>query len=241
MRAPNETTILVVDDDDLLRGAIAADFKRKGFQVFEAPNGTDAFKIARENKIDIILSDVRMPNGDGIELLKNIKEHNNELPVVMFVTGFADMTLEEAYDLGADAVFSKPFNRKALFATVLRAVSDKNEIWSPRHYERVDADLGIHLATPTSEIHAQVVNIGRGGVFVSLRPPYPQIGELVKFQIKGIVSAEGKGVVRWVRSQAATDFPAGCGIEFIELSDSCKKQVIQIITTARTKKFIPKT
>src|SRR6185437_8822985 len=160
----------------------------KGFRTFEAKNGREALEIAIENQINVILSDVRMPNGDGVELLNNIKERYPELPVVMFVTGFADMSLEDAYDLGADAVFSKPFDRKALFATVLRAVGDKNEIWSPRHHERVDTELSIYLATPKSNIEAHVVNIGRGGVFVEMPPPFLQIGDIVTFHIQGVVS-----------------------------------------------------
>src|SRR6185437_7477193 len=189
----------------------------KGFRTFEAKNGREALEIAIENQINVILSDVRMPNGDGVELLNNIKERYPELPVVMFVTGFADMSLEDAYDLGADAVFSKPFDRKALFATVLRAVSAKDEIWSPRHHERVDTELGIRLAAPTFDIQAQIVNIGRGGMFVSMSAPLPQIGDVVTFHIPGAIATEGKGVVRWVRSQSTASLPAGCGVEFFEL------------------------
>src|SRR5690606_2585354 len=97
-----------VDDEKVLCDAIAFDFKRKGYNVLCAYNGGDAFKIVQSQPVDLILSDVRMPNGDGVELLTNVKNHNYAIPIVMFITGFADLTLEQAYDMGVDAVFAKP-------------------------------------------------------------------------------------------------------------------------------------
>ena len=251
MRAPKDIVILVVDDDEMLRSAIVFDFKRKGFHTLEASNGRAAFEIVKKNNVDVILSDVRMPDGDGVELLKQVKELNPNLPVLMFITGFADMTLEDAYDMGADAVFSKPFDRKALLATILRALTDKDEAWSPRQHERVDTDFALQLKTKAT-LNARALNIGRGGVFVTMTEPFPQIGDAITFcftltldpsrrtVMEPTIAAEGRGVVRWIRTQSINDLPAGYGIEFIELSDACKKQIIQAINAVKTKAFIPK-
>ena len=133
--------ILVVDDEAILRSAIVFDFKRKGFNVLDAENGAQAFEIVKANKIDLVLTDVRMPGGDGIELLDKIKALNASLPVVMFITGFADISLEEAYDKGVDAVFAKPFDRKALLAAVLKALSDINDKWTSRKGVRAESDF----------------------------------------------------------------------------------------------------
>ena len=117
-----DITLLIVDDEESLRDAMVYDFKRRGFNVLDASNGTQAFEIVKKTKVDIVLTDVRMPGGDGVELLDHIKAYNPELPVVMFITGFADITLEEAYDKGVDAVFAKPFDRKALLTAVMNAI-----------------------------------------------------------------------------------------------------------------------
>src|SRR6185437_4166005 len=112
-----KTIVLVVDDDDLLRKTIAFDFKKKGYQVLEAPSGHAAFDLIQAKPIGLIVSDVRMPDGDGIELLDRVKENNKALPFI-FVSGFADLTLEDAYDKGAAGMIAKPFERATLFATV---------------------------------------------------------------------------------------------------------------------------
>ena len=70
---PKEITILIVDDEIDLRDSIAFDYKRKGFNVLVASSGNEAFEIVKKNKVNVVLSDVRMPDGDGIELLYNIK------------------------------------------------------------------------------------------------------------------------------------------------------------------------
>ena len=123
MRYPKDIVILVVDDEPELRDALVFDFKRKKFQVLEASNGRDAFEIVKKNRIDVVLTDVRMPGGDGIELLDNIKSFNQEIPVVMFITAYADISTEEALKKGAFAVFSKPFDRKALLEAIMKAAA----------------------------------------------------------------------------------------------------------------------
>ena len=246
MRQPSEITILVVDDEAPLRKALVFDFKRKGFNVLDAGNGADAFELVKKNKIDVVLTDVRMPGGDGVELLDRVKAQNPAIPVVMFITGFADLTLEDAYDKGADAVFAKPFDRKALMAAVVKAVSAKDEVWGGRKSERVEANFEIELKFPELNlaISGKVLNIGRGGIFVALDSELPEVESKTEFQIQfergALHSIEGSGIVRWIRAQVADSRPKGCGIEFDYLSDECRTQVIELINDLKTKSFIPK-
>lgn len=245
MNSKKNTVVLIVDDEEILRKAIFNDFKRKGYQVLSAANGRDAFEIIKTTKIDVVLSDVRMPDGDGIELLDRIKELNPETPVVMFITAFADMTLEEAYHKGADAVFSKPFDRKALFAAVEKAVTPKEEQWKPRS-PGIDVNFKLELQFPElkTAMASKVLNIGRGGMFVALDKNFPNIDACAFFKIifsKNIpASIEGNGLVRWVRPQVIENHRAGCGIEFIDLDKNSRKQVIELTNSLRTKAFIPK-
>jgi CheY-like chemotaxis protein len=238
--------ILVVDDEDSLRKAIVFDFKRKGFNVIDAENGKQAFEIVKNSRIDVVLTDVRMPGGDGIELLDNIKELNCELPVVMFITGYADITLEEAYDKGVDAVFAKPFDRKALFEAVLRAISQKTDKWNSRKLERIETDFSIDIEFPELNlaIQGRVMNIGRGGVFISLKDNFPTVDTKTNFNIKfkdGIpTNLIGTGMVRWVRTQECDGRSSGCGIEFDFLDDYSRGQIVTLINSIKTKAFIPK-
>jgi CheY-like chemotaxis protein len=246
VREPKDITILVVDDEPALRKAIIFDFKKKGFQVLEAENGRAAFEIVKGQHIDLVLTDVRMPGGDGIELLDNIKARDPNLPVVMFITGFADISLEEAYDKGVNVVFSKPFDRKNLLAAVIRAVGEKDEQWQSRKSDRLVSDFNIELAGAElgKPIQGKVLNIGRGGFFVSVENPAVSMGSKIDFHIKfqqgTLKIIKGTGIVRWVRAEPVEGQPSGYGVEFDSLDDQSRKQVIELINTMKTRSFIPK-
>lgn len=122
----NPKTILIVDDEEDLRDALAFDFKRQGFDVLLAENGQVAYKIIQSKPVTIVLSDVRMAGGDGVELLRNIKSSHSEIPVVLS-TGFAEIGIDEAYNIGAHSVLFKPFERKALKETVQAAMQSFEE------------------------------------------------------------------------------------------------------------------
>ncbi|PNB53515.1 hypothetical protein C1X77_26145, partial [Pseudomonas sp. GW531-E2] len=92
--------------------------------------------ILDSEKVDLVLSDVKMPNGDGIELLEKIKSKNVRTPAVIFVSGFADIRLEDAYDKGIEAFFTKPFNRKALIEAVNSSIQTSRK-WNNRRMVRV--------------------------------------------------------------------------------------------------------
>lgn len=123
---PNPKTILIVDDEEDLRDALAFDFKRQGFDVLLAENGQVAYKIIQTKPVTVVLSDVRMAGGDGVELLRNIKNSHSEIPVVLS-TGFAEIGIDEAYNIGAHAVLFKPFERKALKEIVQSAMQSFEE------------------------------------------------------------------------------------------------------------------
>ena len=246
MREPKDVTILIVDDEAGLRKAISFDFKRRGFNVLEASSGNEAFKIFETQKVDVILSDVRMPSGDGVELLDRIKGVNPTLPVVMFITGFADLSLEDAYDKGADAVFSKPFDRKALMAAVVKTIAPKDVAWGLRKTERIESNFNIELHCPELNLAliGRVLNIGRGGIFVMLKDKFPVVETKVLFSIhfeQGVIPLlEGNGIVRWIRTQHSEKYPSGCGVEFESLNDVSRLKMIELINDLKTKSFIPK-
>lgn len=106
--------VLVVDDELELRRAVIFDLKRRGCIIFEAACGADAIEIVKKNRIDIVVSDVRMPNGNGVDLLKQIRELHPEIPIVVLATGFADLREPEALSMGAYALIEKPINRQKM-------------------------------------------------------------------------------------------------------------------------------
>ena len=112
------STILVVDDDEDLRSIIRDIFLLEGFCLFEAQNGQEAFEIVRRNEIDLVISDMRMPGGDGLSLLLNIRAYDPEKPIFLFMTGFASFSDQELLAKGAMKVFHKPFRQDELTSYV---------------------------------------------------------------------------------------------------------------------------
>lgn len=115
-------SVLIVDDDEGVRDTIIFYFKRKGFSVYAAENGEKAFEIVKTKKIHLVVSDMRMPGGGGMSLLEEIRAHDPSIPTVIFVTGFTDVTEEQALAKGARKVLSKPFDRKVLMNSVPEAL-----------------------------------------------------------------------------------------------------------------------
>lgn len=102
-------TILIVDDEEDLRELFSQVVKFTGAQTQTASGGHQALDLARNHKFDAVLTDIRMPKGDGAELLKTLKSEFPHLPVYI-MSGYNDYKEEELIRLGAEKVYAKPFN-----------------------------------------------------------------------------------------------------------------------------------
>ncbi|MBY0314712.1 MAG: sigma-54 dependent transcriptional regulator [Bdellovibrionales bacterium] len=120
----NPIKILVVDDDQTLRAALFRIFSRKGFQVITTSSMKEAeHVITNESQIDLALLDIKLPDGDGIEILKLVKQKYNDTPVIV-LTGFGSVDLAvEATKLGAYHFMTKPFNIEELNLLTDKALS----------------------------------------------------------------------------------------------------------------------
>ncbi len=117
--------ILVVDDSVSMQKMVTLTLKTAGYEVVEASDGSQALSIAQKETVDLVLSDVNMPNMNGIELCQKIRQ----LPSYKF-TPFLMLTTESAGDVkmkgkaaGATGWLVKPFNPSQLLATVKKVIS----------------------------------------------------------------------------------------------------------------------
>jgi DNA-binding response OmpR family regulator len=117
--------VLIVDDDDLIRENLGSILERSGFQVITAANGHQALDILAKQRPDILVLDVLMPNMNGRDLLRQLRQKSDWLPVIM-LTQVGDATERAmALEEGADDYINKPFEIHELIArikTVLRRV-----------------------------------------------------------------------------------------------------------------------
>ena len=101
-------TLLVVDDDPILLELLADDFRNAGGNVDIALNGQIAIQMISQKKYDFVLSDMRMPDGNGRFLASKILELHGQRPLFFLYSGFNDLTTKESMDLGITESFSKP-------------------------------------------------------------------------------------------------------------------------------------
>ena len=110
--------ILVVDDEKHICAAIAALVKGEGFKALVAQDGNTALKMIRSEGPDLILVDIKMPEMDGMEVMRQAKDLDPDLPVVM-ITAFAEIHgAVKAIKAGAHDYLSKPFNNEEVIRVI---------------------------------------------------------------------------------------------------------------------------
>lgn len=107
--APEPFTLLIVDDEPELCNLISFRFESEGYRVFTAYSGEEALEVIAENRVDGILSDIRMNEGDGVSILESMKDLGESAPLVFLMTGYSSHSEQELIAKGAAAVFGKPF------------------------------------------------------------------------------------------------------------------------------------
>jgi CheY-like chemotaxis protein len=120
---PIKGRILVVDDDEDICSTICAVFQDSGLETIIATSGFDALQMIATNNVTVVISDVRMANGNGLELLAAVRKHYPRLAVFL-ITGYDDMTTEDALRQGAKELFNKPFDIRRLISTVKTTISN---------------------------------------------------------------------------------------------------------------------
>ena len=116
-------TVLIVDDEKNYPPILGAVLEEEGFEALTAASGQEALQRLGEADVDIVLTDMKMPGMDGIELLEEIKKRDPELPVIMMTAyGTVDKAVE-AMQKGAYSYILKPFDNKRLVLFVNKAVS----------------------------------------------------------------------------------------------------------------------
>jgi putative nucleotidyltransferase with HDIG domain len=159
--------LLIVDDDLAVRELLAEGLESFGYVAQTACSAAEAFEIVRSHPPRLVLSDIDMPGGDGIELLKRIKSHDADLDVIM-VTGAIDAgTAVQAIRQGAADYVTKPFNLDEVQIVVERTLEKRRLIFENRaHQERLE-DL---VALRTREVLEKKQEVER--LFEELQASY---------------------------------------------------------------------
>ena len=123
MRNPEDCHLLIVDDEEDICSVLETMLSMHRYQVSTANSASEAMEIVSSGPVDLVISDIRMPEEDGVQLLKRIREYNDRIPIVALMTGYSDYSSEECLQMGAAHVFTKPFNNQDLLDSIERLLS----------------------------------------------------------------------------------------------------------------------
>ena len=110
--------VLIVDDEPDLRELLRLELEGHGWQVEEAANGRDAWRLLQSRDVDVVLTDLRMPGGSGLELVEKLRERGAPPPEIFLMSAYADVSLEQTRSLGAHPLLAKPFDFEGVARTL---------------------------------------------------------------------------------------------------------------------------
>jgi CheY-like chemotaxis protein len=244
VKAPADIKVLVVDDDVSLNEAITGLFQMFKFSVTSAFNGVEALKFLEEQQFDVVLSDVRMPKMDGMQLLQQIRARHHQSPCVLISSAFNDYSPAQLYGAGANGFFAKPFNASTVRESIQRAVIRPIDLWSRPPSTTVSFEVKKHFINFEAMVKSGDVKFGRGGFFVNAKIPLSQTTSSVGFQftfdqIDKAPNINGQGLVRWSRSANSPEGDEGLGIEITHLDHECRLFLANWTESQEYQAFIP--
>jgi CheY-like chemotaxis protein len=125
-----DKTVLVVDDEIHIVHVVAIKLRNNGYEVISADNGAEALELALKDKPDIIVTDYQMPIMTGLELVGNLRKHEEtkDTPVIMLTARSFAISQEQQDDLKISGCLSKPFSPKELLGNIEDILYQKNVV-----------------------------------------------------------------------------------------------------------------
>jgi DNA-binding response OmpR family regulator len=139
-------TLLIVDDDADLRGAVAEQLQAEGFDTLEAENGAEGVAAAESQKPDLILLDVDLPDGDGRDICREIRRRGVASPVIMLTAAASDEDTVQGLESGANDYVTKPYKFAVLLARIRTQLRDHE------HSEGAVFRLGTYEFRPSNKL-----------------------------------------------------------------------------------------
>lgn len=230
-------TILCVDDEPIIRnlcGEVLEDYR-----ILQAGDGLEALRILEEEEVDLVLSDVKMPNLDGLELLQKIKREQPDQAIIL-MTGYSDTNLIlNALKAGADDFINKPINVLQLSTTVEKVLEKQKlrlELADLKRTDQLKNDfLGLishKLKTPATAISLFIQNIAEG-----VESP----GDDNFKQMVAMIQAETAHLERLIQDllyfSDATLHEEEITLEPVNLEDFAKQILLSLQTAALNRKI----
>jgi CheY-like chemotaxis protein len=229
-------SILVVDDELELLEIFSAWLGRNGYRVFTAPNGAEALNVLRTQKVDLLLSDIRMPVMDGVTLVRTLNQMETPPPKIIFVTGYGNFSRREIFAMGVEALLDKPLSRPVLIEALDRCLLDSADKWLTPSLLPIEQRVTLQLDGLKEAAEASAFTLGHGGCCVACDLPLKEglpVELSVRFAREGL-TLEAQGTVVWVDAEQKK-----AGIAFDFLQPQCRPWVLARINSQNPRSFVP--
>lgn len=210
--------VLIVDDEPDLADLVAEFLRSAGFNTTSSDSGRRAMEILNHQPFDFVLTDIRMANGNGIELIEWISKMQQPRPVVAAISGHTESTLTELLGRGAVDLFRKPSD----ITSVCRAIREHLELhrtrWKDPAPSRRRGVRRYHLQSFDDSVASGELVFGHGGLFLATFDTFSPAEEndLELMFTSGPVSKLALTTrVRWMRERQCSYFHQGVGLEVI--------------------------
>ena len=134
-------TILVVDDEELIRNLVVTFLSKLGHSCLTAIDGVDALDKMKENKIDVVITDIKMPNMDGITLTSEISIQYPGFPIMVMTAFDEEYSAGIAISAGAREFIKKPFSLEEFAIRLHKMINDSQTLRRPKSKKDVDEDM----------------------------------------------------------------------------------------------------
>ena len=151
------TTVLVIEDDTSLRRALRTSLKARAFEVIESPTAEEGLVLVADDRVDVVLLDLGLPDLDGVEALRRMRSFS-DVPVVVLTARDRQHDKIEALDAGADDYVTKPFDVEELLARVRAVLRRVPQASSTPALVQVDG-LEIDLVRKQVRLDGEVVHL----------------------------------------------------------------------------------
>jgi DNA-binding NarL/FixJ family response regulator len=232
--------VIVVDDNQVMCDLLVSSLEKYGIKVTGVTAPEKVLELLEVDRYDCVISDIRMPNMDGVELLEKIRGSHPLWPFVILVSGHHDYNTEELLNFGAVDFVSKPFKVDEIYSLISNYYID--DLVERNRSMLMDKD--IHYDFNDSVIDLNIVSIGTGGVFISFKnnPELrnSEIGKVYDFTVQ-IGETESyinvAGEVVWKKDEESEN--PGVGVRFLSMTEKIDSFIKDYISKNKVQSFIP--
>jgi DNA-binding response OmpR family regulator len=229
-------TVLIVEKSPQVRETIAGAFQNFRCHVLLASNDTDAFNLLHTHpEIDFVIIEVGNPISAGFPFLEKLRAFDDQRPPVFFIADKRDGHFDEAFFMGAEAIFLQPIHFDELVKGVAFSYEMLMDHAERQHKRRRMRRAKIQFSNQSTGLSSNgyVMNLSKGGMYICSMYNHPAANQIIEFKMayesEPPIEITGLATVRWLRLLSEYGRPPGFGVEFKNLDEKAQESINRLI------------